>query len=271
MKNWLKNKTIVISGASGGLGFSIAKKLILDFDCKVIGIGRNKEKFERNILTLGDKKNNFSYFLFDVGKLEEWQKFANLLREQNIGVDVLLNNAGFMLPFDKFSNYSIDEILEIVNTNFLSYVYATKTLFPILEKSSTPAVINVSSSAGLSAVVGQSMYSATKFAVRGFTDTLRVENKGFYIAGIYPGFIKTDILYRQNIGKKDGKLVDRFMMPLSKATKKIVRKIKRKRKHIVLGIDGRYLSFTGKHCPIISHKLTAKVLKAFKIDMFKKI
>ena len=198
MKNWLNDKIVIISGASGGIGFSIAKTLIEKFNCKIIGIARNEEKLLNNLESLGDKKANFSYYLFDVSIKENWINFAKNLEENNIVPDVLINNAGFMLPFTKAENLSFDEIEKITNTNFLSVVYSTKTLLPLIKKSKTSAIINVSSAAGVSAVVGQSMYTGTKYAVRGYTQTLAVENKKMYIAGIYPGFIKTDILMGEN-------------------------------------------------------------------------
>ena len=271
MKSYLFNKTVVITGGNGGLGFSLAKKLILRFNCKIIAIARNEEKFLKCLDELGDKKDNFTYKIFDVCSLSAWQDFYGFLISKNITPDILINNAGFMLEFMNFSRYSFEQINSIVNTNFLSVVYATKTLLPLLKKSSFPTIINISSSAGLNAVVGQSMYSATKFAVRGFTDSLRVENKDFYVCGVYPGFIKTDILSKHKISEKELKLVNKFMMPLDKATNKIIRKIKAKRKNIILGIDGKYLSFGGRFCPIASSKLTAKVLKSSKLEMFENI
>ena len=63
-KNYLFNKTVVITGASGGLGFAIAKILIEKYNCKIIGIARNEEKMLNSIQTLGEKKCNFSYHLF---------------------------------------------------------------------------------------------------------------------------------------------------------------------------------------------------------------
>jgi len=100
---------------------------------------------------------------------------------------------------------------------------------PNLKNSTSPAIVNVSSAAGLCAVVGQSMYCTTKFAVRGFTETLRQEyKKKIYVGGIYPGFIKTDILNRQSESAKQNKLVNKLMMPLDKASKKIVKGIAKK-------------------------------------------
>ena len=234
MKNsWINNKTILITGASGGLGFGIAKYLIFKHNCNVIGIARNEQKLLNAIEELGDKKSNFSYFLFDVSIKDNWTDLSERLKEANVQIDVLINNAGFMLPFAKFEKYSESEIEEIVNTNFCAHLFAIKTLLPIIKQSKSPAIVNISSAAGLCAVVGQSMYCATKFAVRGLTETLQQEyKKQIYVGGVYPGFIRTDILNRQSESAKQNKLINKLMMPLDKAVKKIAKGIVKKKKRM---------------------------------------
>ncbi len=271
-KSWLNNKTIVISGASGGLGFSIAKLLIEKYNCKVIGIARNEKKILNSIESLGDKKANFTYKLFDVSVKQNWIDFASYLVENNVNIDLLINNAGFMLPFAKFEKYSEKEIDDIIQTNFVSVVNSTKILLPLLKKSSTPGIVNISSAAGLSAVVGQSMYCATKFAVRGLTETMQQEyKKQVYIGGVYPGFIKTDILNRQSISDKENRLVNMLMKPLDKATKKVVKRIAKRKKRTVMGFDGHSMSIFGRLFPRFTANLTTKVLKASKLELFKEV
>jgi short-subunit dehydrogenase len=271
-KSWLHNKTVVITGASGGLGFSIAKRLILEYNCKIIGIARNEAKILKSIESLGEKKYNFSYRLFDVSIKENWISFHNYLVENNIEIDMLINNAGFMLPFSTFDKYTDKEIDEIIYTNFISNVISTKTLLPLLKKSSTPAIVNVSSAAGLCAVVGQSMYCATKFAVKGFTETLQQEYKNkLYVGGVYPGFIKTDILNRQSEKAKKNKLINKMMMPVEKASKKIVKSIRKKKKRLVIGFDGKSMGFFGRIMPKLTPSIVTSVLKASKLDMFEDV
>lgn len=268
-KCWLYNKTVVITGASGGLGFSIAKTLIEKFDCKVIGIARNEQKISAAIQTLKEKSSNFAYRLFDVSNRENWIDFYNYLIDNGISIDLLINNAGFMLPFKKFENVTDDEINEIIQTDFASVVYSTKTLLPLLKQSSTPAIINISSAAGLLAVVGESMYCATKFAVRGFTEVLQQDyKKQIYIGGVYPGFIKTDILQRQVKDAKNDKTLGKFMMPLEKATKKITNAIRKKKKRIIFGYQARSMSFLGRIFPKTAPSIVANVLKASKLEIF---
>jgi short-subunit dehydrogenase len=177
-----------------------------------------------------------------------------------------------MLPFKKFDGYTMEEIEEIIKTNFSSVIYSVKTLKPLLDKSKTPAIINVSSAAGLCAVVGQSMYCATKFAVRGFTETIRQDyKKKYYVGGIYPGFIRTDILNRQNTNDKENKLINKIMMPLPKATKIIIKGIKRRKKSIVMGFDGRSMSIFGRLFPKFTPSLVRKVLKISGLELFKDV
>mgnify|MGYP003294761218 CR=1 FL=1 len=87
--NWLYNATVVITGASGGLGKGIAMKLINDYNCKVIGIARNEEKMKQVVAELGSKSANFTYQLFDVAKEENWVEFKKYLEDNNTRTRVL--------------------------------------------------------------------------------------------------------------------------------------------------------------------------------------
>ena len=268
-KNWLYGKTVIISGASGGLGFNLAKRLIERYDCKVIGIGRNEKKFISNMDKLGDKKANFKYYLFDISVKENWQNFADELAQNNVIPDVLINSAGFMLPFLKLEQIPDSDIIEIINTNLTSYVFSTKIMLPLLKQSSTPAIINVSSAAGLCPVVGESLYCLTKYGVRGFTETLQQDyKKQIYVGGVFPGFIKTDLMDRMEISDKNNGIIDKMMMPVNKAVKKIARKIARKRKRIVLGFDGKSMHYLYRLMPKTAPSLIRGVLKASKLEMF---
>ena len=268
-KNYLYQKTIVITGASGGIGFNLAKMLIEKYDCKIIGIARNEQKLLENLETLGELKSNFTYKLFDVSIKENWQNFYSYLVENNIQIDVLINNAGFMLPFKKFGDYTENEIEGVIKTNFLSVVNATHILLPLLKKSSSPAVINVSSAAGMCAVVGESMYCATKFAVRALTETMQQDyKKQIYVAGIYPGFVRTNILQNMAVSDKNNKLINKIMMPVEKACKKMVKGIAKKKKRIVMGFDGCFMTFFGRLFPRLTPKIITKVLKMSKLELF---
>lgn len=271
-KSWLFNKNVIISGASGGLGFAICKILVNKYNCNVIGIARNENKLALAKESFGEKKDNFSYYVMDVSKKENWLNFNDYLLENGIKPDVLINNAGFMLNFAKFEKYSDNDIEEIIDTNFKSYVTSTKTLLPIIKDSKTPAIINVSSAAGICVVVGQSLYCATKFAVKGFTETLQQDyKKQLYVSGVYPGFIRTNILSRQSVETKNNKLINSLMMPVDKAAKKIVRRIAKKRKRIIIGYDGCFMNVFGRLFPRTTPSIIKSVLKCSKLELFQDV
>lgn len=270
MKNKrLYGKTVIITGASGGIGFNVAKILIEQYNCKVLGIARNEEKLLSAKNSLNGKSENFSCFPFDVTDRAKWAEFKEYLEKNEIFPDMLINNAGFMLPFAKFEKYSQEETDDIIKTDFLSVVVATRTLLPLIKKSDTPAIINVSSAAGLCPVVGESLYCAVKYAVRGFTETLIQDyKKQIYVAGVYPGFIRTNILHRMSVVDKENKLIQKLMMPAEKAAKKIVKGISKKKKRIVMGADGRSMSFFGRIMPSLTPTLVTAVLRKSKLELF---
>ena len=271
-KNWLTNKIVVITGANGGLGFAIAKILIEKFNCTIYGIARNEQKFISAKESLAKNKDRFFYNVFDTSSLSDWENYLETLNKNGIFPDVLINNAGMMLPFARLDKINTLDLDKIIKTNLYSTIYGSKTLINSLLQSKTPAIINVSSSAGNCAVVGQSLYTATKFGVKGFTQALQQEYKGkIYIAGVYPGFIKTNIMANQKMSNKSKSLVDKVSMDVNKASKIIVKKISKKKKFICTGIDGKFMTYFGKIFPNFTASIIRKVLKSSNLDLFNQV
>ena len=104
---WLDGKTVVVTGASGGMGAGIAATLIKKHGCTVIGVARSEPKMLKFIEELGPTyAQQFSYKLFDVSVKENWENFYNELVEEGVQVDVLVNNAGILPKFKRFDRYS---------------------------------------------------------------------------------------------------------------------------------------------------------------------
>ena len=194
-KNWMNNKTVIITGASGGMGKGVAERLIKEHGCTVIGIARSEEKMKKVVEELGDYADKFSYQLFDVAVEKNWLDFVDYLNENNIKPDILINNAGILPKFDRFQNYTVEYIEKAMNINFYSAVYSIHALLPLLLESPAPAIINVDSSAALMTLAGTSMYSASKAALIGFTKALAKElgPSNITVNCICPGVIATDM------------------------------------------------------------------------------
>lgn len=268
---WLKNKKVVLTGASSGIGKEITKILIEKYDCFVLGIGQNGQKMIELKNLLKEKSHHFSYNLFDVSNKENWDKFVKELEDKNWEADMLINCAGMLPKFDRFENYSLELLDVVMKTNFYSAVYAIKAMLPILKKSQSPAIVNISSSASLCALPGITYYTASKSALKNFTEALASEYKNkIYVGLICPGFTRTNI-FRNQDKQVEKSIVYKFSMNVDKMAKKIVKAIKRKKKRAVIGSDACLMNMLYKLCPKSASDICGGVLKKFKVELFEDV
>ena len=162
MKYDLNKRTVVLTGASGGFGREIAKRLILSHGCRVVGIGRNEDKMAALKEELKDKKELFSYKLFDVSDRAAWTDFAENL---DCEPSVLINCAGILPEFKSFEKQSEESVFRVTEVNYLSAVTAIRHMMPKLKQSRDPMIVNISSSSALCPVAGAAAYSASKAAL----------------------------------------------------------------------------------------------------------
>lgn len=264
---WIQNKVVVISGASSGIGRGLAKYFIEKYNCRVIGIGRSDAKMQSLIAELGERKDNFEYKLFDVGQNQNWINLASELDERNIVIDVLINNAGVLPPFDKFERQELSLLETTMQTNFYSYVYAYKALLHSIKKSSSPAIINICSSDALAPLIATAIYSSSKSAIKAFGECIKEEHRGeIFVSNIYPGYTKTDIFRLQNT--KQSRLMNLVSMESDKMVRKIARGIVKNKGRMVIGFDAKFMNFMYKVFPRTSQKFFAKVFKTFKVPLF---
>lgn len=272
--DWLSGKTVIVTGASGGMGAGIAATLIKKHNCRVIGVARSETKMLKFIEELGPTyAEQFSYKLFDVSVKENWEEFAQELEDKGIRPSVLINNAGILPKFKRFDRYSYDEIERAMNINFYSSLYGVKTFLPVLLQEEDPAIINVDSSAALMTLAGTSMYSASKAALKSFTEALRVEFKGkMYVGLVCPGFTKTDIFRDQkNEGGKGQKVMDMISTDCDRMVKMIMFGIEHKRPMMVHGFDAHAMSVFDRLLPVTGSELFSLVMKVADIDLFAEV
>lgn len=183
----LENKVIVITGASDGIGKQIALKLA-EQNSKLALIARNEKRLravKRKAENISE--NDVEIYVCDVGNAEKLEETVKNIVADFKMIDILINNAGVwqkMMPIEEVDEGVIDEVIRI---NLIGLINMTRLLMPTLKKQKEAAIINISSKSGVAAQVGQSVYSASKYGVRGFTDVLKEDLKGsnIRVAGVY--------------------------------------------------------------------------------------
>ena len=225
---------------------------------------------ERLSAELGTKTEKFSYCLFDVSSKENWKNYRLYLEEKGIKPDILINNAGILPEFKKAENIFVEEIEDTMNINFYGAVYSVKELLPLILKSSTPAVVNIDSSAALMPLAGTAAYSASKAALKAFTEAIREELRGrCYVGLICPGFTKTDIFRSQNLTeKREEKIIRIISTSCDYAVKRIVKSIAKKRELTVIGTDAQFMKLMGKIMPVKGGKMISAILKKSGFKLF---
>ncbi len=225
MNQRLREKTVLVTGASGGLGKQIARYAARD--CKqIILLARNEEKL-RKLKEELEKQYRLNVVLlpFDMKRYAELPAyFAEKLPD--VTVDVLVNNAGIG-KFKTVMDLSMEEVQEMLDVNFLSLVTITKLLLPKMIEQGSGHIINIASQGGKMVTPKASIYGASKKAVLGFSDGLRMEvrPKGIFVTAVNPGPMKTNFFdyadetgqYLNNVGP--------WVLQVDTVAKKVVQKM----------------------------------------------
>ncbi len=180
----LNNKLAVITGISKGIGKAIALTL-LDKGCSVMGWGLTPPDYQHS---------NLHFEECNVRSFESVQSaFGKFEKAFDKPADILINNAGLGY-FGLTENIDIDELHQIFETNVYGTFYTCKLLIPGMKQQKSGHIINISSTAGLEGNPQIGMYAASKFAVRGFTQSLFNELREFKVKTtcVYPGSVRTD-------------------------------------------------------------------------------
>lgn len=184
-------KVCVVTGASSGIGRRTAADLARA-GAVVCGVARRAALLAELIDELPGEDH--SYVAADVSQRASAARVAAHVAERYGRLDVLVNNAGFSLPGPLRNEHALDDLEAVMATNFFGAAYLTHALLGLLEASAPSSVINVASVAGRLAVPGSSAYSASKFALVGWSEALQPElaRAGVHVGLIEPGPVPTE-------------------------------------------------------------------------------
>ena len=194
MKNALNGKVVIITGASSGIGEAMAR-LYARMGAKVVLGARNEAKLSLLTQIIRAEGGSATYVVTDVTKENDCRRLVERAVAEYGGVDVLICNAGISMRAI-FDDVDTEVLHRVVNVNFWGTVYCAKYALPYLQKSKG-SLVGISSVAGLHGLPGRTGYSASKFAMTGLLETIRIENlkKGLHVMIACPGFTASNVRY----------------------------------------------------------------------------
>ncbi len=268
MKN-LKNKTAAITGAASGIGRATAINLA-SRGCNLAISDMNDDGLQETA-TLAKKHGiDVSTHSLDVSDKDAIYAFADEVKQRHKNVNIIINNAGVSMTA-RVSEMSLEDFQWLMDINFWGVINGTQAFLPHLEESGEGHIVNISSLFGLLSVPTQSAYNASKFAVRGFTEALRIElemyESNVSATSIHPGGIKTNIINNSKVVTKEGifkdkdkaaKILDsQFMTTPEQAAAKIVNGILKNKRRVLIGRDAFFLDKMQRFFPSVYQKISA--------------
>ena len=186
-------KTVLITGATSGIGLGCARKFAENGD-RLILTGRNTEKLEAIQQELQAKGTEVLTLAFDVRDRDAARQAIENLPEAWQQIDVLINNAGLALGLEPEYEGNLDEWGTMIETNIMGLLTMTRLIVPRMVERGKGHIINVGSVAGDAAYAGGNVYCATKAAVKALSDGLRIDvaNTAIRVTNLKPGLVETN-------------------------------------------------------------------------------
>lgn len=259
MQNPFKDKVVIITGGSDGIGKALVHEFLL-MGAKVATCGRNHDKLYQ--LQISHPSFPLHTMVADIGNEEDCKRFMESSIATFGTVDILINNAGISMR-SLFKDVDVEVIKRVMDINFYGAVHCTKYAYEALRKNKG-TIVSISSIAGYRGLPGRSAYSASKFALNGWMEAIRTEllKEGVNVLTVAPGFTTSNIrnVALNSEGKSQGEspMDETKMMSSEECAKHIITAIKKRKRRLVLTFTGVRTVIINKLLPKLTDKLTYK-------------
>ncbi|RLD48320.1 MAG: short chain dehydrogenase [Bacteroidetes bacterium] len=253
-----RNKIIIITGASSGIGKACALEFARQ-GAKVVLAARtesNLKKVETEIIKSGGEAYSIKT---DVRKIDDCKNLIDKTIKKYKKIDILINNAGISMRAS-FEDLNLSVIKELMDTNFYGAVYCTKFALPYLLKQKG-TVIGISSITGLTPLPGRTGYAASKHAMDGFLNTLRLENyrKGLNVLIVHPGFTNSNIrntaLNKNGLAQGETPRDEEKMMSSERVAQIIAKAAHKRERDLILTNQGKLAVWLHRKFPGITDRI----------------
>ena len=250
MANFFENKVVMVTGATSGIGKALAQ-ILLQHGAKVSICGRKADAL--NTLKHTWNNPNLLTVVADVSIEQDCQHFVETTIQHFGKLDVLINNAGISMRA-LFNDLDLNVLRQSMDINFWGTVYCCKFALPHLLKSKGH-IAGISSIAGYKGLPCRTGYSASKFAMQGFLESLRIENlyTGVNVLWISPGFVASDIRNRAlnaaGTQQAETPLDEKKLMSPEECAQRILRAIEQRKRTLVMSRQGWLTVWMNKFFP----------------------
>ncbi|MCX8530352.1 MAG: SDR family NAD(P)-dependent oxidoreductase [Rhodoluna sp.] len=262
----VNGKVILVTGAGNGMGREITLELIRR-GAKVAAVDLREEfltETKKEALALGGTIETFVVDVTDSAKVATLP--ANVIKKLG-NVDAIINNAGIIQPFVKINDLSYEAATHVMNVNFNGPLHMVKSFLPELLKRPEAHILNVSSMGAYAPVPGQSVYGASKAAIKLFTEGLRSEllDTKVGVTIVFPGAIETNIAANSGMANPGGDAADAPKFKMTKPTdaaKAMVDAIENNKPRICIGQDAKMMDFLTRLNPVYAAGVIYKQMKS---------
>jgi short-subunit dehydrogenase len=258
----IQGSRIVITGASQGIGKALAQEAV-QRGAKVLATARSAELLSDLAASLAGAPGTLEAIQADVTSADDREQMVRAARERLGGVDILINNAGIGAT-GHFVDVSPDRLRQIMEVNFFGLTETTRAFLPLLRAGRNPAIVNISSIAGKRGIPARSEYSASKFAVQGFSEALRGElaKDGIDVIIVSPGLTQTN--FSQNMIERKALMpVDHMRgMTAEDVAQATLRAIEHGRRETVLTFQGKLMVFVSRFLPRLADRIAARRVRS---------
>lgn len=253
-----KDKVVVITGASSGIGYALAYEFAA-LDAKIVMGARTTEKLAQMADDLRQRGTETLYVATDVTREEDCKNLINQAVNHFGKIDILICNAGISMRA-LFDQVDLEVLKRLMDVNFWGTVYCTKYALPYIQ-AVKGSIVGVSSVAGFHGLPGRTGYSASKYAMTGFLETLRIENlkKGVHVMIAAPGFTASNVrfsaLTADGSAQGDSPRKEEKMMTAPEVAHRIARGIHSRKRTLLMEFDGRATVLIKKIAPGLLDKI----------------
>ena len=260
----MKDKVVIITGGTSGIGKALASEFGRK-GSKILITGRSQEALLTTRRELSEKGISIHAVCADVTLPDDNKRMAEEAKKVFGRIDVLINNAGISMRAI-FEDVDPEVIRKVMDINFYGAVYATKYCLPEIIKN-RGSIVGISSIAGFRGLPARTGYSASKFALNGFLESLRTElrNSGVHVLTACPGFTASNIRVRslKEDGTSQGESPreEEKMMTAEECASHIYRATVNRKRTLVLTLQGKLVIFLNKWLPSLADRIVYNVMR----------